>query len=183
MPPSVAELEEPRWICDEMLGRLARYLRFLGYDVEYARGRTDRSILDQARTEDRRVLTRDRGMAERSPRVTLLRSIEVEEQLREVRAAFPQLRSEVRFVRCSLCNGLLRDADRSSPRPPKGVPEGPWGSGAPIYVCPSCGQAYWEGSHTDEIRRTIARVFASSTGPPPPSVVPLAKPRSSGEPP
>lgn len=143
-----------------MLGRLARYLRFLGYDTEYARNRTDSSILQQAKEEDRRVVTRDQGMAERSPRVVLLRSLEIEGQLLELREAFPALRREVRFLRCSLCNALLEEADRSSPRPPKGVPEGPWMSAAPIFLCPRCGQAYWEGSHTDEIRRTLERVFA-----------------------
>ncbi len=174
---------DPRWTCDEMLGRLARYLRFLGYDVVYARNQKDSNILRQAQEEDRRVLTRDRSMAERSPRVWLLHAIEVEEQLREVRARFPSLRSEVRFVRCSLCNGLLRPADRSTPRPPKGVPERTWMSGEPVFLCPECGQAYWEGSHTDEIRRTLARVFAvngpsptASAAPSPTSLSPLPAP-------
>lgn len=164
MGPAVTPGPEPRWICDEMLGRLARYLRFLGYDVAYARQRTDASILQQAREEDRRVLTRDRAMAERSTRVLLLHALEVEEQLREVLRAYPELRRGVRFVRCSLCNAPLQQADRSSPGPPKGVPEGPWMSGTPVFLCPSCGQAYWEGTHTEEIRRTISRAFA----PPPP---------------
>ncbi len=164
MLPLLTAPPEPRWICDEMLGRLARNLRFLGYDVVYARQRTDSSILEQAKAEDRQVLTRDRGMSERSPRVLLIRSLELDEQLREVSRAYPGLRREVRFVRCSLCNAPLREADRSAPVPPKGVPERHWMSGAPIYVCTSCGQAYWEGSHTDEIRRTLGRVFSSPPG-------------------
>lgn len=145
-----------------MLGRLARYVRFLGYDVYYARGMKDGDILRRAKEEDRWVLTRDKVMAERSRRVVLLRSVEVEDQLRELRAAYPELRTEVAFLRCSLCNELLREADRSSPNPPKGVPEGPWASGAPIYICPSCSQPYWEGSHTDEIRRTLARSLSTA---------------------
>jgi uncharacterized protein len=154
--------EERRWICDEMLGRLSRYLRFLGYDVDYARGMKDGDILRQAREQDRWVLTRDKVMAERSRRVILLHSVEIEEQLRELRGAFPSLRTEVAFVRCSLCNTPLREVDRSTPNPPKGVPEGPWSNGLPIFACPSCGQAYWEGSHTEEIRRALARAFAPS---------------------
>lgn len=148
-----------------MLGRLARYLRFLGYDAEYARGVTDTQLLRRAREEDRRVLTRDKGLAERSPRATLIYSVEVEEQLREVRAAFPSLRTEVRFLRCSVCNQLLRQADRSTPNPPRGVPDAVWGGAEPVYTCPGCGQSFWEGSHTAEIRRTLARVFSSASPP------------------
>lgn len=142
-----------------MLGRLARYVRFLGYDVLYARGMKDGEILQKAREEDRWVITRDRMMAERSRRVILLRSVEVEEQLQELLRAYPTLRTRVSFVRCSLCNALLRELDRSTPNPPKGVPEATWGSSAPIYVCGACGQTYWEGSHTDEIRRTLAKAL------------------------
>lgn len=149
-----------RWICDEMLGRLARYVRFLGYDVLYAQGVKDAEILQQAKDQDRWVLTRDKVMAERSRRVLLLHSVEVEEQLREVRELYPALHTQVSFVRCSLCNGPLAEVDRSSPNPPRGVPEAPWSSGTPIYVCGSCGQHYWEGSHTDEIRRSISRALS-----------------------
>ena len=162
--PRVAASPDPRWLADEMLGRLARYLRFLGYDTSYAQDLRDLEILRRAREEGRTLLTRDRQLAMRAKASVLLRSLDLEGQLRELRRAYPALRGEVRFLRCSLCNALLASADRSSPVPPWGVPEPLWGSSEPVYVCPSCGQAYWEGSHTREIRATLERVFRPGAG-------------------
>ncbi|MCL4324891.1 MAG: Mut7-C RNAse domain-containing protein [Candidatus Thermoplasmatota archaeon] len=154
--------EELRWIADEMLGKLARYLRFLGYDVVYALHRKDGDILEQARTEGRTILTRDELLARRGKqRALLLHSPFVEAQLTEVRRAFPQLRTEVEFTRCTSCNGRLQSADRSTPVPPKGVPEHIWMSPDPVMVCSLCGHAYWEGSHTSEIRATFERAFGT----------------------
>ncbi len=159
-------VDETRWLADEMVGRLARYLRFLGYDVEYVRGLVDRKILERARDEDRLLLTRDVQLAQRAgPRAIRLRSPELEEQLREVWHAHPTLRRTVAFVRCSECNGPLQHADRSTPTPPRGVPERIWGSTEEVYVCSRCGQAFWEGSHTREIRKTVERLFTSDAGP------------------
>lgn len=158
------DTNEPRWLVDEMLGRLARYLRFLGYDTVYARGVRDDQILERSREEGRRVITRDHDLSLRSRGSIRLRALDVEDQLRELAQAFPELRRTVSFVRCSLCNGLLVEADRSTPSPPKGVPERIWAAADPVYRCPDCGQAYWEGTHTAEIRRTLETSFAPRTG-------------------
>jgi hypothetical protein len=155
-----------RWIADEMLGRLARYLRFLGCDVLYAKGMSDKAILEKARADERVILTRDIILSRRGGfRAILLISPDVNQQLREVKAAYPPLREEVAFVRCSSCNGLLKEVDHSTPVPPKGVPEDVWTSGREVHVCSECGQAYWEGTHTKEIRLTLERVFHKPDGP------------------
>jgi len=59
-------MTEPRFLADEMLGSLARWLRIMGYDTEYARGMSDSDILARSRVEGRIVLTRDRQLAERA---------------------------------------------------------------------------------------------------------------------
>src|SRR5579863_2257770 len=96
-----------RWIADEMLGRLARYLRFLGEDTEYVRGLSDANLLKRAIAENRWLLTRDRQLGARAPRAVTLPSSSLVEQLRFLRARFPDLPTEVTFERCSLCNGPL----------------------------------------------------------------------------
>lgn len=152
--------EETRWIADEMVGKLARYLRFLGYDVVYAHGMRDGQILELSRNEQRVILTRDELLATRARSLgVLLRSLDVEGQLREVGRAFPSLRKEVQFTRCSLCNGRLVPADRSTPAPPKGVPLDVWTTTREVSVCPLCGHAFWEGTHTEEIRQALLRAF------------------------
>jgi uncharacterized protein len=159
-------MDEPRWLVDEMLGRLTRYLRFLGYDTEYVRGLTDDQIVDRARVEQRRVVTRDRLLSGRIPGSVLLTRTDIAGQMRELKAAFPELRHDVRFDRCSVCNGGLalvrtipaRVADSSEL--PANVREGQ----VPLYECAECGHFYWEGSHTASVRARMSRWSASEPG-------------------
>ncbi len=147
----------PRWLADEMVGRLARYLRFVGCDTEYVRGLSDDEILDRARAEERMILTRDRRLAARAERALLLESPNLADQWRAVRAAFPELPTEVRFERCTECNGRL---EAVAAPPPEGQTEGvPWdrvARGLPLFRCASCEHYYWEGSHTADIRARLA---------------------------
>ncbi|MGI0129790.1 MAG: Mut7-C RNAse domain-containing protein, partial [Thermoplasmata archaeon] len=91
----------PRVLADEMVGSLARYLRFLGCDTTYARGWTDEEIVRRARAEERVVFTRDQQLSRRAAGSLLLLSGRLDEQVRAVWAAFPDLSKEVRFERCT----------------------------------------------------------------------------------
>ena len=155
----------PRWLADEMVGRLARYLRFVGCDTVYARGMSDPEIVALAEREGWVVLTRDRSLARRAPRALFLTCPHLREQWRAVRAAYPDVPTQVGFERCTECNGPLRAAD--PPPVPDRDPRVPWdrvAGGMPLYRCASCGHFYWEGSHTEQMR---ARLEAwSHAGPP-----------------
>jgi uncharacterized protein len=142
-PPRAGAPLPARWLLDEMLGRLARYLRFLGLDAEYVRGWSDERILHELPGSDRFLLTRDRDLARRAPRSLLLQTVEVSDQLRELFAAFPDLPRVPSFVRCTRCNGPLERVPGNDPRPK--------------FACRSCGHQYWEGSHTSRIRNDLAR--------------------------
>lgn len=139
-----------------MVGRLARYLRILGCDTTYARGWSDDEIVRRARREDRVVLTRDRALSRRAGKALLLTSPRLEDQLRATRAAFPDVPLDVRFERCTLCNGEL--AACASPTPgdaPTGIPWDRVAEGLPLYRCSDCGHVYWEGSHVSNLRRRL----------------------------
>jgi len=145
-----------------MLGRLARYLRFLGHDTEYVRGLSDPEIVERIRTEGRRLVTRDRLLARRVPGSILLESPFLPEQLRSIHAAAPDAGYVVTFDRCTLCNGSLRPW----PVPertfwPVDIPRTTLETGAPIFECAGCGHRYWEGSHTARIRTQIAGWLSS----------------------
>jgi uncharacterized protein len=148
----------PRWLADEMVGRLARYLRFLGYDTLYARGLADDEIVALARKEDRVVLTRDRELARRAPRALLLQSTRIDDQLRAVVSAYPDLALEPRFDRCTRCNGRLA---AWTPPEERAVPEGArsrWGAKSfELYRCDVCSHVYWDGSHAARVRADVAR--------------------------
>lgn len=154
---------EPRWLADEMVGRLARYLRFVGCDTVYARGLSDDEIIALARREDRVVVTRDRRLAHRTPRALLLESTDIADQWRAVRAAFPQLPNEVSFRRCTECNGPLeRVAETPLPTKNDQVPWDRVARGLPLFHCAACGHYYWEGSHTASIRARLSAWEGSS---------------------
>ncbi len=147
----------PRWLADEMVGRLARYLRFVGGDVVYVRGLSDEQILARAAEEDRVLLTRDRALAQRSSRALLLTSPRLEDQWKAVRAAWPDLPTDVRFERCTECNGPLAPYTRGTdPRREAGVPPVRPGVELELRACSECGHLYWEGSHTARIRAQLA---------------------------
>jgi uncharacterized protein len=158
-------MSTPRWLADEMVGRLARYVRFVGGDVVYVRGASDDEILERARVEGRVILTRDRALAARADRALLLTSSAIRDQWREVRGAWPEIGSEVRFLRCSECNGELSPYRRGTdPRREVGLPSEQRAPGLALFACAACGHLYWEGSHTASIR---ARLRAwSDEGPP-----------------
>lgn len=152
-------MEEPRWLADEMLGRLARYLRFLGYDTEYVRGRPDDEIARKAAADNRVLLTRDRDLAGRVARSLRLESSDLDDQLRAVRAAFPDLRGDVAFTRCTLCNGILAAwaPDPGEPWPAE-VPMDRAARGLAVYRCEACRHLFWEGSHSASVRARLLRL-------------------------
>ncbi len=156
--------DPPALLCDRMLGALARWLRLAGIDTAYAaegpHGPTDDAVLlAEASAQGRILLTRDVALAAAAGTGgLLLHSSGTLDQLREVVVAL-HLPLDGALQRCSRCNGLLGKgegppATRLLQVLPPQVQSGQW----PYWVCPSCGQHYWEGSHTPKIRATLAAI-------------------------
>jgi uncharacterized protein with PIN domain len=156
-PDAHAEL---RFAADAMLGRLARWLRLLGFDVFYEAHVPDERLVRRALDEQRWILTRDRALPVewRVPRVHVVAAERPFAQLREVVRAFELGPRAQPFVRCSLCNAPLRPLppDEAATRVPDRVRE----RHARFLACSGCGRIYWEGSHVARIRRVLARVLA-----------------------
>ncbi|MGQ9582096.1 MAG: Mut7-C RNAse domain-containing protein [Thermoplasmatota archaeon] len=153
-----------RFLCDHMLGSLARWLRLLGHDTLYPGLLEDRELLRIARAERRILLTRDRELAARAgePGV-LVRGVELEEQLEQlIREGVVPRGEESALTRCSLCNGLLEDMPREEA---KGrVPEAVLARQPEFWRCSGCGQIYWPGSHYDNILKRISRIERRAGG-------------------
>ena len=161
---------DPRFLADAMLGRLARWLRTLGYDTAWDPEIADEVLVRRALEEGRRILTRDGGLL-REWRVEGMR-VEAEkpvEQLREVVEAFDLPRPTRLFTRCRECNAGLEPVslDDVADAVPEGVTgrlrarEGEEGSkeGPTLARCPHCERVYWEGSHTARMRAVLDRIF------------------------
>jgi uncharacterized protein len=154
------------FLCDAMLGGLAKWLRAAGYDTYYARQGTDlsdRSLTTKALEESRILLTSDGGFLERKPvrdgSVRLLRvpHLPLEEQLGFVVGHFGLDR---RRSRCMECNGRLEVVPPGavSDRVPPGVVRDHEG----FFLCEGCGRVFWHGSHWDRISARLERVFGAA---------------------
>ncbi len=149
----------PRFISDAMAGRLARWLRVIGFDTAYRPDISDAELVRQAVEERRVILTRDHSLPEewRAPQLVLLQSEKPLAQLREVVERFGLDWRAGLFTRCSRCNGRLAPARRAeveSQAPPRVLADH-----ERFTRCTACGRLYWEGSHTVRMRRTLARAL------------------------
>ncbi len=147
---------EPRFICDAMLGRLARWLRTLGYDTEYDDAIDDAVLVARGREEHRRVLTRDRALAKawRVDGILVLEADDPMEQLEEVIRWLGLAVPDRLFTRCTVCNTALEPLDPAQAR--DRVPEKVHARHNSFAECPVCDRVYWEGSHAQRMRRRLA---------------------------
>ena len=157
-----------RFLADAMLGRLATWLRILGYDAEYSRAEDD-VLLRRARDEGRILQTRDidllrrcsagdRNSADRPPPHLLVHSDHVMEQVRQVVRSLGLDPGAPTGRRCARCNALLKP--RAKPEITGRVAEFVWSHHDAFWGCPTCGRIYWAGSHRRRIDETIRALMA-----------------------
>ena len=157
-----APLREVRLVLDVHLGRLARYLRMLGFDARWRNDERDEEIARVASAEHRIVLTRDAGLLKR--RIVThgyrVREADPRRQLAEVSHRLDLFGSIAPFRRCLCCNALLetvRKEDIAGELPPR-VRE----RHDAFRRCPSCRRVYWAGTHHQRMERLIADLLADS---------------------
>lgn len=152
-----------KFLCDEMLKGLARWLRAAGYDVVVeADGTEDTVLLERANIEDRILLTRDRRFAETLPDsdgVILLACNDQDDCFKEVSQKLAVNWLLKPFSRCLACNTLLiagkaEQWDR--------VPEHSRQLASQLLYCPNCDQVFWDGSHVKQMRERLQRAAAES---------------------
>ncbi|MDH3269629.1 MAG: Mut7-C RNAse domain-containing protein, partial [Ignavibacteria bacterium] len=140
-------LRKPKFVADVHLGKLARYLRMMGFDVLYKNNFDDDEIVRISLKEKRAILTKDRGILKRNEvsHGYWVRCTKVGEQVNEILDRF-NLKKEIKeFSRCLECNQLLdpikKEAiiDELQPKVVQTQDE--------FYQCPSCKKIYWKGIH------------------------------------
>ncbi|HDJ33906.1 MAG TPA: twitching motility protein PilT [Bacteroidetes bacterium] len=148
-----------RFILDVHLGKLARYLRLFGFDTVYEKDYDDREIARRSVEEKRILLTRDVGLLKHKDLTHgyWLRSQQPMTQLQEVLDHFDLYSQAKPFSRCMACNGIISPVSRQEVEeqiPPL------TGKYVQAYSrCTRCGKIYWEGSHYERMRDTVARVL------------------------
>ena len=148
-------LRNPKFILDVHLGKLAAYLRMLGFDAEYGRSLTDAQLVEISAGERRILLTRDRGLLKHSA-IThghWVRETNSRRQIAEVMHRFHLAHAVRPFTRCMACNGVLAPISKEQARS--------FVLGHSIerydefHRCQGCGRIYWKGSHYTRMRRWI----------------------------
>ncbi|MDR4514093.1 Mut7-C RNAse domain-containing protein [Nitrosomonas sp.] len=153
LTPAIAD--NPEFIVDVNLGRLARYLRLLGLDCLYSNHFDDATIAEISSTSRRIILTRDRKLLQRKiiRYGYFVRAEAPKSQVKEVLIKF-NLHSALKpLTRCTFCNEKLVHTDkrfithRLKPLTKKYYDK--------FLTCPDCGQIYWQGSHNARIKQII----------------------------
>ena len=151
-----------KFIADAMLGRLARWMRFFGFDTLYYPHINDNKLIRIAREQDRFILTRDTRLTKRKGihDCLLIHENSSLKQLLEVMEAL-QLKQFNLFSRCVACNGqLVRISDKIEVK--DSVPEYVFLNMAIFQKCIACGKIYWEGSHPRKFRENLKDILKCS---------------------
>lgn len=150
-----------RFVLDVHLGKLAAYLRMLGFDSFYRNCLGDTELANIAAEKKRVLLTRDRGLLKHSQIVhgCWLRETDSRKQTAEVLRRFGLINDILPFTRCMACNGILQEAAKGRVRPllPARVAE----QYHDFRQCSKCGRVYWKGTHHQRMEHWISELRVS----------------------
>ena len=153
-----------KFFADEMLGKLAHWLRMAGLDVAYQNNITDEALLTVAKAEDRILLTRDTHLIQRLKvgDYLFISHDHLEKQFEDFISQIPEAALEFHpFSRCSECNHLLEAIEKES------VKDRVW-----TYVyetqdhfthCPGCNRIYWPASHWKKIVQRLGHLLPAAS--------------------
>lgn len=145
-----------RFVCDVMLGKLAKYLRILGLDTVYSRNARD---IDRylANGIPSHLLTKKRSAG--GERCTLVTANDPKNQVREIGPLIrPHLAPDRILTRCLLCNTSLVEVDRKDAE--RFVPEFVFHRQERFVQCPVCGKIYWGGTHSARMAQLIKEILS-----------------------
>ncbi len=141
-----------KFIVDSTLGKLAKWLRILGYDTLFTRCNAKDMGQAGALTGDRVLLTRQvKGLPEPYPgEVFVVTRVRLSDQIDEVIGTLNLAPSPDRmFTRCVRCNAELLIAERKEVE--SDIPAFVAESFMYFRKCPNCGRIYWPGTHRDRM--------------------------------
>lgn len=147
-----------KFLCDQMLAKVGRWLRAAGYDTEIIdQPLPDQIILKQALDSHRLLLTRDRHFLEMKNSDTMtviwLKANDLQSCIQELSEKLPINWTNAPFSRCLLCNHFLEEIGRSQIR--QDIPEDIKVSNCKLWLCSRCNKIYWEGSHTKRMLQQL----------------------------
>ena len=141
-----------KFIADVMLGRLAKRMRLLGFDVLYDRTMDDNEIIRLSLAQNRVILTRDTGLAVRplAANHVFIKHDALDDQLGQILDTLTLASVPGILTRCSCCNEPLTSVSRSDIR--DRVPQYVYERYEEFLRCTKCERIYWKGTHVKNMR-------------------------------
>jgi len=148
-----------RFIVDCMLGKLAKWLKILGFDAVFFSKIEDPELLTLAHKEGRILLTRDNGLIEKSHDIQTLfiGSEDWNEQVEQVLDEYKLWQDIQPYSRCIECNAELKDLPKSRAR--NLVTPFVFEQASAFAICPSCGRVFWKGTHHQDMEGKIDEIL------------------------
>ena len=149
---------EIRFVAEMTLGKLAKWLRILGFDTIYGTNVAGEKLTDTV--SDRILLTRTKGIRniKIAKECIFINSDHPFEQLREVVSTMGIEEEDIRlFSRCIQCNASIRSIEKNAVR--GRVPDYIWETQDEFHTCSHCRKIYWSGSHVQRSRDIIKKLF------------------------
>jgi uncharacterized protein with PIN domain len=158
--PNSVWLSVLRFITDGMLGKLSRWLRMLGHDVNYFRSADDERLIEMAISEKRVLLTRDRKLFQqavtRRLEAVLVEATDEAGKLADLARRFGfKLEIDLSISRCPKCNASIESVSKEAVVDQ--IPEATSVYYDDFWKCPRCGQVYWQGAHWKRIEKTLEK--------------------------
>jgi len=147
-----------KFLCDGMLGRFSRWLRLLGYDVEYLSDVSDNRLIEAAKKERRTLLTCDLQLY----RLSVARGVETylvegkteAERLARISERFKiKLDVDTKISRCPACNSRIKPVKKEHLKGK--IPPSVLKNYRKFWVCKGCGKIYWQGGHWRLIHKML----------------------------
>jgi len=147
-----------KFITDGMLGKLTRWLRMLGHDVEYSRSTDDKKLIETAKSDGRILLTRDLKLYQQAMTqgvdAVLVEAATGGEKLADLAGRFNfKLEIDVTVSRCPKCNTKIKPVSKDIVI--DRVPKTTTSYYNEFWECLGCGQIYWQGAHWKRIEKTL----------------------------
>jgi len=146
-----------KFIADCMVGKLARWLRALGFNVSYYPKIEDTKLVGLARKENRVILTRDHELIRKakSLKSLLIESERWENQVEQVLSHFNLWKRVNPHSRCIECNSKLKILPKQKAR--NLVPPFVYERADAFALCPGCGRMFWKGTHFSDMEKKLSR--------------------------
>jgi len=159
---------EPKFIVDNNVGKLVKWLRIMGYDTVFFDGTSDAQMISKALAEKRVILTRDTQLVQRRVvtsgrlKAILITTDEPEAQMQRVIAALKLNCQFQPFTLCLECNQPL--IERSKEEVKERVPPYVFRTQSQYMECPVCHRIYWRGTHWTAMSNTLKNFMQCSPG-------------------